>query len=82
MLSGGVLFGLSALVGSYGIITLGFAYGVGARNNKRPDAQWMVFSGAHYLRRNRASDAQSLRHNAKSVRRTRNRPSPAHARHF
>jgi hypothetical protein len=29
VLSAGVLFGLSALVGSYGIITLGFAYGEG-----------------------------------------------------
>ena len=32
----------------------------------------MVFSGAHYLRRIEASDAQWLRHSAHSVRRTHN----------
>jgi hypothetical protein len=49
------------------------SWSVAARSDERPDAQWSVFSCAHWLRRKRASDAQSLRHSARSVRRTRNR---------
>jgi hypothetical protein len=37
---------------------------VAARNDEQPDAQWRAIFGANYLRRKRASDAQSLRHNA------------------
>ena len=42
-----------------------------AHNDKRPDARLNVVSGAHYLRRKQASDAESLIHNARSMRRTR-----------
>jgi hypothetical protein len=52
---------------------------VAAGNDERPNAHWNIFSGAHWLKRKQASDAQSLRHSAYSVRQTRDSRRPADA---
>jgi len=54
------------------------AVGVAARKDERPDAQSSAVFDADYLRLAGAADARSLRMNARSVRRTRNHPLPAH----
>jgi hypothetical protein len=53
---------------------------VATRKDERPDAQSSAISDAHYLRLSRATDARSLRLNARFVRRTRNHPLPAQDR--
>ena len=73
------LAAVGAQEGSVRLLVVPGLVGVVTRNDARADAQSSAIFDAHYVRLEGATDAHSMRLNARSVRRTRNHPGSAHA---